>query len=591
MKIAVLISGEYREFEFAHKFWSFLKWQNVDCYFSTWNESRFVNKRFGAPIIEEHISEEQIRNLIKLKDLDIADINEYMKVGYNGYMIDRWHSVSSLMQKSGIIYDRVILLRPDIVLDYDEEFFRNFLFNTSNDDNDIYGLCGGQLNVPFPIDTIQKVSDVMFIGTQNSILKLLNISIKPFLKNVYEDPPSKYSPGPVVDIHKFLADYFLLNYNRFMNIPSRWTIARSTCRGAGNINFNETKLKCKEWFESKNKKFFSMADNVWEFVTPDFKFRSAEDVSSYNLWNKYNFKPWGNINTTSYWLCPDDPYTFDRTTKFWRETKKYITYGETDIWYRHNSYGFRIPENGLQEFEEAYNYPTVLVSGCSVTEGIGMPENHLWHTFLTDKFTEFTNLPVAKFNIGRGGISADAAIRYVYVSIEHKGARPDLVYILVPPLTRRELITTNSNGEGYIIDFLPGQPKSTNPSEIEKQEIIDHLERTMELRQCYHDYFQNLLFIKYYLNSKNIPWFFSCWAGDFGNIDYPKELEEHFIPVVMKNEIYVEEQYKKFKENIARDCAHQGPNSHFKMASEIYDKLLEKDEFLKLINKWNNNDR
>jgi hypothetical protein len=121
------------------------------------------------------------------------------------------------------------------------------------------------------------------------------------------------------------------------------------------------------------------------------------------------------------------------------------------------------------------------------------------------------------------------------------------------------------------------------PEEISKEHLLDFFEKNLELRQHYHSYFQSLLFIKYYLETKKIPWFFSCWAGDLGDKDYPKELEEHYVPVVMKVEIEVEEEYRQFKQTVARDCMHPGPNSHFKMASEIYDKLLIKEEFKKVI--------
>ena len=132
MKIAVLIAGEYREFAIAHKFWTFLSWPDVDCYFATWKHSLLVQVDTPLddplPPINEIITAEQIRSLIKVVDLDITDRSESAKMYYVGWsMIERWKSAISLMQKSGTQYDRVILIRPDLALSYDEDMFRQFI--------------------------------------------------------------------------------------------------------------------------------------------------------------------------------------------------------------------------------------------------------------------------------------------------------------------------------------------------------------------------------------------------------------------------------------------------------------------------------
>jgi len=52
MNIAVLISGEYREFEIAHPSWEFDKCGKVDYYFSTWAETSEVNDNLNINIHE-----------------------------------------------------------------------------------------------------------------------------------------------------------------------------------------------------------------------------------------------------------------------------------------------------------------------------------------------------------------------------------------------------------------------------------------------------------------------------------------------------------------------------------------------------------
>jgi len=583
MKIAVLIAGEYREFAIAHKFWSFLKWNNVDCYFSTWNTSKFLPMEGGS--ITENITEDSIRKFINPIAIDIADLNDppYSQICYQGYLINRWKSAISLMNNSGIQYDRVILFRPDLALDYYEDFFKDFIFNIPNDSHDtLYAICGGYLDNPFPLDKFRKMSDMLYLGTQESITKLLDI------------PMDIFNTGEMVDTHQYLAEQFLILYNKIMNLPLQWAIVRSNCRNLSDIDFSSVRIKAKEWWEKRFKVFAGMGFNHWgEAVAhlspiPFDRVKSPENLINYNLWNKYDFDLFPERNSSHFWKTPDDLHTYERTKE--DRGTKFITYGEYDITYAYNSYGFRVTSSDPREFEEAHDYPTILVSGCSFTEGIGLPAEHLWHTFLKQRIIIKTNNgPIAVFNVGKGGISANSAIRNVYVSIEHKGARPDMVYVLLPPVTRKELVFTDTAGKGIVTNFLPGNPLTG----MFYDNTLDFMQKNLDLRQSYHEYYQILLFIKYYLKSKNIPFFFSCWNGDFMQrnnprlIDYPPELEVNYIPVMMNCiEEFIDPAYKVHKQNKARDCLHPGPNSHFEFASIVFDKLLTRQEFLNVLEKW-----
>jgi len=581
MKIAVLIAGEYREFPVAHKFWTFLKWDNVDSYFSTWNTSKMLLKGKGE--IMEQISEDKILNFITPISIDLASLDDppQNQICYQGYLINRWKSAINLMNNSGIQYDRVILLRPDVALDYDEEFFKEWLANIPNDAHDtLYAITGGRLDELFPLDKYRQMSDMIYVGTQQSISKILDIEMDIF-NTIY-----------MVDTHRYLADQFVIIYNKIMNMPVQWSIVRSNCRYRTDLDFNGVKLKSKEWWEHRMKMFFHSGPNRWGQDLPksetDIVVRTnpPENLTSYNLWNKYNFELFPERNTSPFWKSPDDLYTYNKTKED-RETK-YITYGEYDITYDYNSYGFR-SNNFIKEFEQAYDYPTMLVSGCSFTEGIGLPVDHLWHTFLKHRIlTKINKGPIAVFNLGKGGISAISAIRNVYISIEHMGARPDLVYILLPPVTRKELVFTNTDGTGITAGFMPGNPLTG----MFYDNVLDFMQKNLDLRQSYHEYYQILLFIKYYLKSKNIPFFFSCWNGDLQGVDYPPELNINYIPGMMHYfEKDINPVLKPFKQNRARDCAHPGPNSHYEFAENAFNQLLERQEFLDVLEKWKSNDR
>ena len=134
MKIAVLIAGEYREFPIAHKFWNFLKWPNIDCYFATWDKSIFVNKNSAIPDIVETVTMSSITEFIHVIDADIAESTPIPINGTTAYkQINRWKSAIQLLINSNKKYDRVILIRPDIALDYDEGFLKKFMEENNGD--------------------------------------------------------------------------------------------------------------------------------------------------------------------------------------------------------------------------------------------------------------------------------------------------------------------------------------------------------------------------------------------------------------------------------------------------------------------------
>jgi hypothetical protein len=201
--------------------------------------------------------------------------------------------------------------------------------------------------------------------------------------------------------------------------------------------------------------------------------------------------------------------------------------------------------------------------------------------------------PIAKLNLGKAGRSLEAAIRYVYVAIEHDNVRPDMVYFLLPPITRKEIIITDDENIPYIWDHVSSLPERA--PQIMKM-AYEAMIQNINYRQLYHDCFRNLLFIKYFLQSKNIPWFFSFWADDFNankisdhtkdiNIDcsIPEELLEHYINAYMRENAACQ---NIFEQHIARDYAHPGPNQHYDLFNQIYQQLQNNTTFDEIINKW-----
>lgn len=600
MKIAVLISGEYREFPIAHKFWSFLSWADVDCYFATWKYSFATQADTSVESPKELITSEQIHNYIKVVDLDISDRVVIDQRYYSGWaMINRWHKAISLMQESGIQYDRVILIRPDLALEYEEDVFKQFVYEIIDNDNNLYGMTGTNLGQPVPLATLGRMNDVILIGTQNSIMKLMQLPLEEFFNAGEPDVPV------VVDIHKYLAKHCSVIYESLFNMPiPGQCIVRTNCRTLINPTYNDCKLKAKVWWEEKIGVFYWMGENIWDYGLynkkhPELKRQRIYSPNSINLWDNFDLGPWVDSRRGGIpWYPPDTKEIYLRNSI--DKNKKYeTTYDETDIVYEFNSLGFRVGL-GPQEFEDVQDNPVFLVGGCSVTEGVGLPERHIWHSFLTGRLVKSIKKPIAKFNLGKGGISIDSIIRYVYVAIEHYNLHPDMVYLLLPPIHRKELIISNNNA--FVFHYIPGQPIPDNV-DYSLIETIKSLNKNSNYRQMYHDCFRNLLLIKWFLASKNIPFFFSFWHDDFNkdiikydtqitndnDCNIPNELSYNYITTKIKDDCDIIIDEWSFPQTIARDYAHFGPNSHRDLGNQIYDKLLEKEDFIKVLNKWENN--
>ena len=583
MKIAVLIAGEYREFAIAHKFWSFLKWPDVDTYFATWDTSITVNYDVvNFPPVDEPVLVEDITKFLNPQGIDIAKSPPDKLQNASAKMLSRWRAGIELLRNSGKQYDRVILIRPDIALDYDEEELKTFISEKPVSDDDIYGIIGGRLDIPFPLETVNQVSDLMLIGNQNSILKLTEI------ENI---------PDKDFDIHSYLAGYFMKFYKRFMNIPiPRQCIVRSNCRGLMNPSFQECKFKAKEWWEKKYARFYHMGENVYldsQMVSHTIKQKNSNSI---NLWNKQDLHIWPECLTTVEWVSPDSKENYQTRKK---DNPDLVTYQLHEVSYRYNSRGFRMADRGPSEYEDAVDCNTLLVGGCSLTEGIGMPEKHLWHNFLLEKIYPHSKKPIAKFNIGKGGRSIDAVIRYVYAAIQHEGLIPSMVYLALPPISRQEIILMDHLNSPYIFDIVP----STTPIETHTSEITAHEFATKHLtyRQQYHNCFRNLLLLKWFLAAKQIPFFFSFWGNDFWfkeitkrvegnqNTDFsiPPELQEHYIRACLSAETLLKSH--PFEQTIARDYMHPGPNIHYELAETMYNGLSRNSQFNELVTKWKNN--
>lgn len=243
MKIAILIAGEFREFEICIKSWTFKNWDNVDFYFSTWNISREINLKLGINLHED-VTIEKIQKHIKVVDYAIDPTKLLLKNTY--YMLDRWKRGLKLIQDSNIFYDVIIIIRPDLYLNFNDNLLKTFIKNIK--DNTFY---------------TTSVNNCMVIGKFATMLKLIDIK--------------EYLCNNITTLHWFLNEQLLSITKNIEIMPFyEYVLCRSTCRNIS-LNFDIVKQKDEEWptaFKSRNyKNFPDYFENIIETKIDDLNSR------------------------------------------------------------------------------------------------------------------------------------------------------------------------------------------------------------------------------------------------------------------------------------------------------------------------------
>lgn len=315
-------------------------------------------------------------------------------------------------------------------------------------------------------------------------------------------------------------------------------------------------------------------------------------LSNLNFWDEYkDYFLLSQANKTLKWSGPDNEETFKKVIH-----SKAKTYSVEAFSYTRNSKGFR-----SAEFDN--NDPIkILYAGCSLTEGVGLPIEHTWQAFINERISSEIGKPIKMYNIGVGGLSIDAIIRYTYITIKNEGFRPDVVMLLLPSPARNELVKTDRFGGASMYNFIPNFEPYDDP---EIKRIHANTIKTMSMRQRVHDTYQNLLMLQGLLDLYNIPFFFSTWdhskfvIGPAGTeVDFgaclgkfsPESLRDSYIhaPMIFDKDLHSPRFEVKFPFTIGRDGMHPGPNSHWNFAKDAFAILKEKEAFIKLIDKWKN---
>lgn len=251
MNLAILVGGMYREFDNAHKSWSFLKYNNSDFYISTWDKTYETNNKLETSIIED-VTEDRIKSHIPNANIKIStDLNvDNGESYYIRKLIYHWKTLITMVNNSGKKYDIAILTRPDFYIKENTnliEFIKNI------EHNKIYSLTNIEIRPHFPN---VYVNDCFFIANYELIEKMIN----------YLDIKSEF-----YDIHIYLAKCFIENRMDVVSITPHiieYYVSRSIHRNTKNLDFYENKKLGIDWWIIKNQKEVSdkMVENVKKYI-------------------------------------------------------------------------------------------------------------------------------------------------------------------------------------------------------------------------------------------------------------------------------------------------------------------------------------
>lgn len=129
-------------------------------------------------------------------------------------------------------------------------------------------------------------------------------------------------------------------------------------------------------------------------------------------------------NQSLKWLSTDTEQLYQKNLKYRYNELKNTGLIDNNFTYDFNSHGFRSPEFTTDS--------TVMFLGCSNTMGVGMPNDLIWPTLVSQK------LNMRSANLGIGGSGPDTAFRMCLGYIDK--INPKIVVHMVNPGIRFELV-------------------------------------------------------------------------------------------------------------------------------------------------------
>jgi hypothetical protein len=246
-KLVTLVGGMYREFDIAHKSWSFLNHSDSDVFISTWNKTFEINEKLNTHI-QEDVDESRIKKHLPNANIKISEDTTNFTYIYK--LIYHWKNLLDMVKKSGNKYDIAILIRPDFCIK--ENIKLNEFIDGINNTN-MYSLTNVEVRSDYPFI---YVNDCFFISKYENIERMIN----------FLDLKSEF-----YDIHIYLSKYFIDNRVYVESISPKlieYYVCRSIHRKTQNLDFYENKKIGIDWWDIKNKDKVSdeLIENIKKYV-------------------------------------------------------------------------------------------------------------------------------------------------------------------------------------------------------------------------------------------------------------------------------------------------------------------------------------
>jgi hypothetical protein len=160
MKIAVIVYGDYRQFDIAHKSWYKLINCGSDFYISSTPKTIQKNERFGIDI-EFDVNEDMFTKYIPNAVVTLNNNNSTYVRFYMNHIIEHWKIGLDMIKKSGKKYDMLMVLRTDSWIDFNITIKELYEYN---DKDRLYG----SKNILIVGDNIHYMDDDFLFGDYNT---------------------------------------------------------------------------------------------------------------------------------------------------------------------------------------------------------------------------------------------------------------------------------------------------------------------------------------------------------------------------------------------------------------------------------------
>ena len=243
---------------------------------------------------------------------------------------------------------------------------------------------------------------------------------------------------------------------------------------------------------------------------------------------------------------------------------------EYPITYRLNNYGFR--SNYFKQLDK--NNTNILFLGCSFTSGVGLPEDFIWTTLLSNLMKEKNN-NIVSYNLGIQGSGIINNINNLRVFIKKYG-KPDYVFALFPGVERFTLYSQEHFDFTNITSSSMKDLKKVYP-----KFVIDYV-KSISIEDLIYTNVHNLHMLETLCEEIGIKLIWSSWNYEqskiFKNINFKNFIEMEYPKGLNKSSTvpYYGENINNIPYwNIARDQSHPGSGYH-DIVSKTFFKSLAK---------------